>query len=111
MPVYEYECAAHGVFEEMHPMKQSHLPQPCPECGADASRVVLSAAAFATLSTAARRAHAINEASSHAPKSSRQGHGAGCSCCSGNKRRSPRTASGKNGERSFPSARPWMIGH
>lgn len=111
MPVYEYECVRHGVFEEFHPMAESHLPRACPECGSAAPRVVLSAAVFAALPAAARKAHTINEASRYAPKSSRQGHGAGCGCCSSGKKASGRAATGKNGERSFPSARPWMISH
>jgi hypothetical protein len=36
-------------------------------------------------------------------------HGAGCACCGGGSMR--RTRRGKNGAKSFPDSRPWMISH
>jgi hypothetical protein len=59
---------------------------------------------------ATRNAHATNERSAHAPKSSKSlGHGSGCSCCSGKK---PSKAIYRaDGGKTFPSARPWMISH
>lgn len=111
MPIYEYECQSHGAFEALRPMAESHLAQPCPECGKAAGRVVLSAAAFSALSSTVRKAHSINETARHEPKSSKQMHGSGCSCCSGGQRASSKTLQGRNGERSFPKSRPWMISH
>jgi putative FmdB family regulatory protein len=41
MPVYEYYCAAcHGVFELVRPLSQRAQPQPCPECDAEAPRIM-----------------------------------------------------------------------
>ena len=45
MPIYEYHCevCAHR-FEKLVPMSAS--PPPCPECGGDEVRKLVSAAAF-----------------------------------------------------------------
>jgi putative FmdB family regulatory protein len=115
MPVYEYRCGACGPFTQMRPMAECELPSDCPECGARAPRVILTAPHCSTMSSQARLAHATNERSAHAPrtlssmKASAKSHGAGCSCCSGKSSRMMRR--GKNGAKSFPTSRPWMISH
>lgn len=111
MPIYEYECCKHGAFESFRPMAESQMAQPCPSCGTASPRVVLSAVAFSAVSSVSRKAHAVNETARHEPKSSKQLHGSGCSCCSGGKRNSNKTLRGRGGERSFPQSRPWMISH
>jgi hypothetical protein len=61
---------------------------------------------------AKRLAHAANERSAHAPQtltSLKASHGAGCACCSG--KLSRMTRRGKDGSKSFPTSRPWMISH
>ena len=41
MPTYNYECAAcSNGFEELIPLAQYQEPQPCPECGELAPRVL-----------------------------------------------------------------------
>ena len=41
MPLYEYFCAdCNGVFELLRPARQASIDQPCPECDADAKRIV-----------------------------------------------------------------------
>ncbi len=40
MPLYEYECAKHGRFEEFQHMSGEHTAV-CPQCGAD-SRLLIS---------------------------------------------------------------------
>ena len=41
MPLYEYYCEdCHGVFELLRPPREASTNQPCPECDADAARVV-----------------------------------------------------------------------
>lgn len=41
MPLYEYHCAdCNGVFELLRPARQASMAQPCPECDADAKRIV-----------------------------------------------------------------------
>jgi hypothetical protein len=92
----------------MRPLSESGLDQPCPECGAPAGRVVLSAAGLAAMPTATRKAYALNEMSRHEPRTSAQlKHGAGCGG-SGKRRSADASASGT---RTFPDRRPWMISH
>lgn len=38
MPLYEYICKAHGVFEGYAPMADSSLPRACARCGEAAPR-------------------------------------------------------------------------
>ncbi|MCK0198525.1 zinc ribbon domain-containing protein [Ancylobacter sp. 6x-1] len=120
MPVYEYLCDTCGDFTALRPMSEYQAPQPCPDCGASAPRVLLTAPHFSAMSRASFTAHATNEQARHAPlstdeyraKQERQKHAAGCSCCSGGmKTKKSRTASSPSGAKSFPSARPWMISH
>lgn len=73
---------------------------------------MLTAPHCATMPADQRLAHATNERSARAPRpsSSMKGsHGAGCGCYSGNTSRLMRR--GKNGSKSFPTGRPWMISH
>lgn len=67
MPVYEYECDRHGLFEVLRPMAESAQPAPCPDCEVLAARV-LSAPQVAVLARPARIAHERNERSRHEPR-------------------------------------------
>lgn len=108
MPAYEYDCAHCGSFTAIRPMSASGEAQNCPECGAQAPRVILTAPAFAGMPAAARSAHATNERASHEPKQSSK-HGAGCGCCSGGRKTA--AAAAADGVKAFPGRRPWMISH
>ena len=112
MPVYDYECDSCGPFTTMRPMAQCEAPARCPRCGGKAPRAYLTAPYFSTMPADRRLAHATNEKSAHAPRllSELGGqHGAGCSCCGSKSKRNMRR--GKNGAKSFPASRPWMISH
>ena len=110
MPLYEYECSTHGTFESSASLADYREPSACPRCGAASPRVVLTAVALAAMPALVRKAHAINDVSRSAPKSSAQlKHGTGCRCCSGT-RLTGKTASSQ-GARGFPDRRPWMISH
>lgn len=112
MPTYEYLCEDCGPFTEMRPMVESDLPHDCPHCGETAPRAFLTAPYMSGLSAERRLAYATNERSAHAPKTSSsmgKSHGAGCSCCSGKSSRM--TYRNKDGSKSFPKSRPWMISH
>jgi putative FmdB family regulatory protein len=112
MPVYEYLCEGCGLFTDMRPMAECDAPQDCLQCGATAPRVILTAPHFSTMSAERRTAHATNERSRAAPRTlseTKNAHGAGCSCCTGKSSRLVKQ--GKNGSKSFPTARPWMISH
>lgn len=110
MPSYDYMCADCGPFTEMRPMAESDLGHECPHCGEEAPRAYLTAPYFSGLSAERRLAHATNERSANAPTLSSKSHGAGCSCCSG-KGLSHKTLRRKDGSKSFPTSRPWMISH
>ncbi len=113
MPVYEYLCDACGPFTEMRPMAECDRPCECPNCAAVAPRAILTAPHFACMPATARKAHAINERSRHAPRTLEQykaSHGPGCGCCSGKKASRLMTKT-KGGAKGFPTARPWMISH
>ena len=119
MPVYDYLCAECGPFSEIRPMAECDLPLDCPHCGDEAPRAILTAPRLGGMSRELMLAHATNEKSQHAPsslsamkaESGKKKHGAGCSCCSGGKIKSRKTLQRKDGSKSFPTARPWMISH
>jgi putative FmdB family regulatory protein len=112
MPVYEYLCDDCGPFTQMRPMAQYDKAQKCPECGRRAPRAILTAPHFSAMAADRRQAHATNERSANEPKLlSKTKHGSGCSCCSGSKKPSRLVNYGKNGAKSFPTSRPWMISH
>ncbi len=67
MPIYEFECTAHGTFELTRPMAQVREPGPCPDCGEHGKRL-LSAPNLATGSAVGRRVAGINERSQHEPR-------------------------------------------
>lgn len=67
MPIYEFECDAHGAFDEQRPMAEAKLGAACPACGAP-SRRVLSLPHVAQLATSQRRARDVNERSQHEPR-------------------------------------------
>ncbi|MEM9080997.1 MAG: zinc ribbon domain-containing protein [Verrucomicrobiota bacterium] len=60
MPNYEYFCDECGAFEVIRPMSEYDCPFPCPDCGKESPRVVLSAPNVSTLAGQVRRAHAVN---------------------------------------------------
>jgi putative FmdB family regulatory protein len=115
MPVYEYLCEDCGDFTAMRPMSEYQAPQPCPDCGASAPRVMLTAPRFSSMSRESLAAHSTNERSANAPMSVgdfKAKHGSGCSCCSGGmKSRTKKKSASASAAKSFPNARPWMISH
>ena len=112
MPTYDYACAACGGFDAIRSLAQRNEPARCPDCGSASPRVFAGAPRLALMEGATRSALATNERARHEPKSSRDyarlKHPAGCGCCS-TARRATLTAA--NGNKAFPSKRPWMISH
>lgn len=70
MPLYEYDCKQHGVFEAMHSMAQAEQPELCPSCSTPSPRV-LSAPRLACIGAHERIARDRNERSCHEPRLSR----------------------------------------
>jgi putative FmdB family regulatory protein len=67
MPMYEYECVSHGVFEGMRALCDAALPERCPSCGLNAARI-LSAPCLAQVAGSERIARDRNERSRHEPR-------------------------------------------
>ncbi len=68
MPTYEYECPDCGPFIEVRPMAEFDRPQPCPDCGLDAPRLL----------TAPALAGGAQQPASGSPAPA---HAGGCACC------------------------------
>ena len=113
MPTYDYACAGCGGFDAIRSLGARDEPAACPDCGAAAPRVFVAAPRLALMDGSTRTALATNERARFEPKSSRDyarlKHPAGCGCCNTGQRRA--TLTGANGNKAFPSKRPWMISH
>ncbi len=114
MPTYDYACPACGGFDALRSVAARDEPAPCPACGAASHRVFAAAPRLALMDDSTRKAMATNERARHEPQRSsdytRLRHPAGCGCCKtavGKKA----TLTGSNGNKAFPSKRPWMISH
>jgi putative FmdB family regulatory protein len=69
MPTYDYECETCGPFSENHPMAEFDKPQPCPDCGEMAQRL---------LAICALGGGAQPDAGGGMPATA---HAGGCACC------------------------------
>jgi putative FmdB family regulatory protein len=113
MPTYDYACSQCGGFDAFRTLAARNEAAVCPDCGAASPRVFASAPRLALMEGSTRRAMDVNERARHEPKRSgdyaRLKHPSGCGCCSTGKRGATVTAA--NGNKAFPSRRPWMISH
>lgn len=98
MPLYEYDCGKHGVFETMHSMHDAEQPERCPSCGASSPRV-LSAPRLACVSKNERIARERNEKSRHEPRQAKQ------------KKAGPKVPGTRPALRASHSSRPWCLEH
>lgn len=98
MPLYEYDCRDHGVFELARPMKESAKSASCPWCREAAPRI-LSAPSLRQVPRSARVALERNEKSRHEPELVRKRPTA-----SAEPPREPRL-------RAATGARPWVLEH
>jgi putative FmdB family regulatory protein len=98
MPLYEYECESHGIFELVRSMTESSAPAECIACSAP-SRRIISAANLGNLPRSTVRAHERNEKSRHEPRV---------------ERREVKAAAGPSGPPRMHSpsgGRPWVLEH
>lgn len=113
MPTYDYACTTCGGFEAIRSLAQRNDPATCPDCAAISSRVFVTAPRLALMDGSTRTALATNERARFEPKTSRDyarlKHPSGCGCCKTGQRGA--TVTGANGNKAFPSKRPWMISH
>jgi putative FmdB family regulatory protein len=115
MPIYEYECEQHGVFELQREMSLARLGADCPDCELSCPRI-LSVPRISAVTKQARIVHERNEKSQHEPRvATRKGHtcGAGCSHDHAPKRLQTKTpaAEAKTPARRYTGPRPWVVEH
>jgi putative FmdB family regulatory protein len=114
MPTYDYSCSECGGFEALRSLSVRNDPAACPECGLASQRMLSAAPSLALMEATTRTAMSVNERARHEPKRSgdyqRLKHPSGCGCCSTAGKRGA-TVTGANGNKAFPSKRPWMISH
>jgi len=67
MPIYEYECAEHGVFEQERKVAESGAAGECPRCFLASARIV-SAPNLGRLERSQVRAIERNEKNRHEPR-------------------------------------------
>lgn len=96
MPLYEYECNRHGVFELSRPMRLASRGAPCPACGRASARI-LSLPSVAQVGRAERVARDCNEKSRHEPRIVT--------------REKPRDTGNPRPLRAASHGRPWAIEH
>lgn len=97
MPLYEYRCQRHGLFEEFNTIDSCRQGMACPKCSMDAPRV-LSAPHLSLMDAGQRKAHERNDKSRHEPHV----HTSSCGCGASKKRdKKPQVSKG----------RPWVLEH
>jgi putative FmdB family regulatory protein len=117
MPVYDYKCAEHGLFYELASMDDHAEPMPCPECSTASARIIIMSPALLDMAKEKKQAIDRNQAAQHEPQYSDRDtraenadklkHGSGCS----HKKRGSKLMYTAEGNKMFPSMRPWMISH
>jgi len=101
MPVYEYECQVHGVFETFKPLAEYTAPASCPTCETPSARI-MSVPRVSGMAKSTRIALERNERSRHEP---RIAHGCG-------DHKHPAIAPGERPAlKRYTGARPWVIEH
>ncbi|MFT6248675.1 MAG: putative FmdB family regulatory protein [Cognaticolwellia sp.] len=117
MPVYDYKCADHGLFFELASMDDHAEPAPCPKCATLSARIIMMAPGFLNMAKEKKDAIERNETAMHEPQHSTANtraenaeklkHGSGCT----HKKRGIKLMYTPEGNKMFPSMRPWMISH
>jgi putative FmdB family regulatory protein len=115
MPLYDYKCKQHGVFSELATIADMEKPAKCPQCGSLCPRVIAFPPHIADMLKEKRHAMETNEKAQHEPvistldrRENDHEHASGCGCSSKKKSKLFYTA---DGNKMFPSMRPWMISH
>lgn len=124
MPVYDYKCDQHGLFHELETMERAAMPAPCPVCQKLSRRVIAIPSKVVQMAPERLKAMERNEKAAHEPRiltpdSAHEHHNKGqCGCHGKSGHRHDTHDSLKqqviytaNGEKMFPSQRPWMISH
>jgi putative FmdB family regulatory protein len=104
MPLYEYSCETHGVFDAFRPSSASSEPADCPDCGQSAQRI-LSIPMTTLLGPVVRNAMERNEKSRHEPHVCKPG------CSHHHRSTAPIDTSRPAKRHSYNGPRPWVIEH
>jgi putative FmdB family regulatory protein len=117
MPVYDYKCAQHGIFYALAKMDDHANPHMCPQCKTLSPRVIIIAPQILDMVKEKKLSMDRNEAAQHAPSLSttesraenadRLKHGCGCQY----RKQASKLMYTADGNKMFPSMRPWMISH
>lgn len=112
MPIYEFECRSHGVFELERPVSQAKGAGTCPECGVASARI-LSVPRLAALAKDTRVALDRNARSQHEPRviCREASHHDSASAARGHAPAQRSLAAGAGRARAYTGARPWVIEH
>ena len=111
MPVYEYQCDDHGVFEVLKSLAEYAEPAACPSCDVTATRL-LSTPHLSGLARPNMIAHERNERSRHEPRRVKSTHDHAHP-----HHREARAIASAKGEpqkpvlKQYTGARPWVIEH
>ena len=91
------------------------MPAVCPQCSVLAPRVIIMSPDILDMAPDKRNAYETNEKSQHEPefstserRESDHDHSSGCGCTN---KRSSKLMYTAQGDKMFPSMRPWMISH
>jgi len=117
MPVYDYKCKDHGIFYELATLEDAEKPCLCPTCGLISPRIIMVAPEILDMSPEKRKAAATNEKAQHEPvfsnvdrRENDEEHSKGCGC-NAQKPGKSKLMYTAQGDKMFPSMRPWMISH
>lgn len=109
MPMYEYECRAHGTFEAIASIAACREPAACPTCDVVSSRV-LSVPHFSSMPRSEIIARDRNERSRHEPRiSSTPGACSHAGPCNHGSRGKPKAKPGQL--QAYKGKRPWVMEH
>ena len=117
MPVYDYKCSDHGFFYELASMDDHAKPASCPECQILSPRVIIMSPSLFKMDKEKKKGIERNEVAQNEPQHSTLDSRAentqklkkGCGC--EHKKRPSKLMYTANGDKMFPSMRPWMISH
>ena len=117
MPVYDYKCPEHGIFHELATLEDHDKPSVCPQCQSLSPRIIMMAPQILDMAPERRKAIERNEVARHEPQHSTPDTRAenaeklkyGCGCQ--HEKRTSKLFYTAEGNKMFPSMRPWMISH
>jgi len=115
MPVYDYKCKEHGIFHDLATMDDSQKPANCPTCLLPSARIIMIPPSILNKQSASYKANERNEKNQYEPsftsKDSREFTQDDPCACHHSKAKNSSLIYTAEGNKMFPSMRPWMISH